>query len=247
MTTFVNEYVKGCGKCQQNKINRRPWKGPLMPIVGSQDPRPFRQISMDLLTDLPPTEEGYDTLLVVVDHGLSKGLVLCPTRKTVTSTGTAELLSDNVFRRYGLAQSIISDRDPHFASATFQEWLKLLEIKSTMSTAYHPQTDGATERVMQEIQAYLSIYCIANPTDWHIAVPILEFVHNSRPHADRKQSPFEIIMGYQPPVLPESFTSTRVPSLEERMNRIQQWRKDAQLAHEIARQRMAKQIDKPLE
>jgi hypothetical protein len=202
---------------------------------------------MDLLTDLPPTEDGYDTLLVVLDHGLSKGLVLCPTRKTITSTGTAELLNDNVFRRYGLSTTIISDRDPRFASATFQEWLKLLNIKSAMSTAYHPQTDGATERVMQEIQAYLSIYCIANPTDWSTAVPILEFVHNSRPHADRKQSPFELIMGYQPPGMPEKFSSTKVPSLDERMERIKQWRHDAQLAHEIARQRMAKRIDRPLE
>ena len=247
LTTFVHEYVKGCGKCQQNKINRRPWKGPLMPIAGPQDPTPFRQISMDLLTDLPPTEESYDTLLVVVDHGLSKGLILCPTRKTVTSTGIAELLNDNVFRRYGVSQRIISDRDPRFASAVFQEWLKLLNIKSAMSTAYHPQTDGATERVMQEIQAYLSIHCIANPTDWHTAVPILEFVHNSRPHAGRKQSPFELIMGYQPPGLPEQFSSTKIPSLEERMELIRQWRKDAQLAHEIARQKMANRIDKPLE
>ena len=98
MTTFINEYVKGCGKCQQNKINRRPWKGPLMPIPGPADPRPFAQISMDLMTDLPPSEEGYDTLLVVMDHGLTEGLVLIPTRKTLTLTDTAELLNDNVFK-----------------------------------------------------------------------------------------------------------------------------------------------------
>jgi len=247
MTTFVNEYVKGCGKCQQNKINRRPWKGPLMPIAGPTDPRPFAQISMDLLTDLPPSEDGYDTLLVVLDHGQTKGLVLIPTRKTVTSTGTAGLLNDNVFRRFGLPETIISDRDPRFASAVFQEWLKLLNIKSAMSTAYHPQSDGATERVMQEIQAYLSIYCIANPTDWPSAIPILEFVHNSRPHADRKQSPFELIMGYQPKGIPETLHPTKVPSLEERMERITEWRKDAQLAHEIARQRMAIRFKVPLE
>jgi len=102
--------------------------------------------------------DGYDTLLVVVDHGLSKALVLIPTTKKVTSTGIAELLQDNVYKWYGLSDSIISDRDPRFASQTFQEYLKILGIQSKMSTAYHPQTDGATERVMQEIQAYLSIY-----------------------------------------------------------------------------------------
>jgi hypothetical protein len=116
-----------------------------------------------------------------------------------------------------------------------------------MSTAYHPQTDGATERVMQEIQAYLSIYCLSNPTEWIESIPLLEFVHNSRPHADRKQSPFEIIMGYQPQGIPQNFSPSKVPSLEERFERITQWRKDAQDAHEIARKRMAQRIDKPLE
>jgi len=217
MTNYVKEYVKGCNICQQNKINCQPWKGLLKPIPGPIDPRPFAQISMDLLTDLPPSEDGYDTLLVVVDHGLSKGLVLSPTNKKVTSTGVAELLRDNVFKRFGLADTIISDRDPRFASQVFQEWLKLMNIKSTMSTAYHPQTDGATERTMQEIQAYLSIYCIGNPTDWPNAIATLEFVHNSKPHADRKKSPFELIMGYQPHATPQTTLSSKLPNLEGRL------------------------------
>ena len=167
--------------------------------------------------------------------------------RSLWETVSPELLNDNVFRRYGLPQTIISDCDPRFTSAVFQEWLKLLNIKPAMSTAYHPQSDGATERVMQEIQAYLSIYCIANPMDWPSAISTLEFVHDSRPHADRKQSPFELIMGYQPSGIPNELILTKVPSLEEQMERIAQWRKDAQTAHEIARQRMAKQIDVPLE
>jgi hypothetical protein len=92
---------------------------------------------------------------------------------------------------------------------------------------------------MQEIQAYLSIYCLSNPTEWIESIPLLEFIHNSRPHVDRKQSPFEIIMGYQPQGIPQSFSPSKVPSLEERFERITQWRKDAQDAHEIARKRMA--------
>jgi hypothetical protein len=246
MAGYVKEYVKGCAKCQQFKINRKPWNGPLQPISGPIDSRPFAQISMDLMTNLPPTDEGLDTLLVVVDHGLSKGLILVPTRKTATSHEIARLLQDNVFQRFGLPKTIISDRDPRFASIVFQEWLKLMKIKSAMSTAYHPQTDGATERVMQEIQAYLSIYCIANPSDWINSISLLEFVHNSRPHADRKQSPFELIMGFQPSALPQNLLSTKVPNLEERLNRLYQWRKDAQLAHEIARTRMKNRISKPL-
>jgi transposase InsO family protein len=116
---------------------------------------------MDLITDLPPVE-GYDSILVVVDRGLLKGVILCPYAKMITWEGTATLLHDNLFKRFGLLDEIISDRDPRFATHAFQELLKLLNIKSNLTTAYHPQSDGATERVNQEIEVYLSIYCMSH-------------------------------------------------------------------------------------
>ena len=70
-------------------------------------------------------------------------------------------------------------------SKSFKELLKLLGIKSAFSTAYHPQTDGTTERVNQEIEAYLLIYCSSHPEDWLNAISILEFTHNNRRHANR--------------------------------------------------------------
>ena len=115
----------------------------------------------------------------MVDHGLMKGVILTPTNETFNSEQTALLLHDNLFRRFGLPDKLISDRDPCFASKAFQELLKLLGIESAMSTAYHPQTDGATERVNQEIKAYLAIYCAQFPEDWPKALPTLEFTHNS--------------------------------------------------------------------
>src|ERR1700678_1847358 len=120
---------------------------------------------MDLITDLPPVE-GYDSILVMVDRGLLKGVILCPCAKTLTWERAATLLRDNLFKRFGLPDKILSDRDPRFAAHTFQELLKLLNIKLNLTTAYHPQSDGATERVNQEIEAYLAIYCTAHPTEW---------------------------------------------------------------------------------
>jgi transposase InsO family protein len=116
---------------------------------------------MDFITDLPLVK-GFDSILVVVE-GLSKGVILIPCNKTITAEGTAKLLLDNLYKRFGLPDKIISDRDPRFASRTFLELLKLLGITSALSTAFHPQTDGTTERVNQEIEAYLSIYCTAHP------------------------------------------------------------------------------------
>ena len=90
---------------------------------------------MDLLL-----AEGYDSILVVVDQGLSKGVILVPCKKSITSEDTAQLLLENLYKRFGLPDKFISDRGPQFASKAFLELLKLLRIKSTLSTAYHPQT-----------------------------------------------------------------------------------------------------------
>ena len=110
-----------------------------------------------------------------------------------------------------------------------------------MSTAFHPQTDGTTERYNQEIELYLLIYCISNPSDWPSAIPILEFTHNSRQHADRKQSPFELLYGYTPPAIPLAFEA-HTPTMQERFQYMERWRQDALTAHEFARQRMAQRI-----
>jgi transposase InsO family protein len=138
---------------------------------------------MDLITDLP-LSNNFDSILVVVNQGLSKEVILCPCTKTITSDGVAQLLFDNLFKRFGLPNKIISDRGPQFAARAFKELLKLLGITLSLTTAYHPQSDGATERVNQEIEAYLSIYCISNPENWSNTLSTLEFTHNNRRHAD---------------------------------------------------------------
>ena len=116
--------------------------------------------------------------------------------------------------------------------------LKLLGIKSALSTAYHPQTDGTTEWVNQEIEAYLSIYCASHPEEWTQALPTLEFTHNNRQHADRQQTPFELMFGESPIAIPLTFKSTKYPTVENKMKTLQQNREEALAAHELARSRM---------
>jgi len=179
LRSFVKNFVKGCAICQQFKINRNPTKPSLMPIPGPNSSRPFSQCSMDLITDLP-ISNGYDSVMVVVDHGLTKGVILVPTTKKQTADDTAQILLDNLYKRFGLPDKFISDRGPQFAAKAFRELLKLLGIKSSLSTAYHPQSDGATERVNQEIEAYVAIYCSTHPETWAKMLPALEFTHNNR-------------------------------------------------------------------
>ena len=170
---------------------------------------------MDFITDLP-TSQNYDSILVMVDQGLSKGVILIPCNKTITAEETAEILLNNLYKRFGLPDKIISNRGPQFASKAFIELLKLLGIKSALSTAFHPQTDGTTERVNQEIEAYLSIYCTSHPEEWVNALATLEFTHNNRCHADRLKTPFELMFGDSPIAIPLSFENTKFPTIEDK-------------------------------
>jgi hypothetical protein len=196
---------------------------------------------MDLITDLPPVD-GCDSILVVVDRGHTKGAILIPTTKTLSADGAGQLLLDNLYKRFGLPDEMLSDRGPQFAAKAFRELLKLLGIKSNLTTAYHPQTDGATERVNQEIEAYLSIYCSMHPEEWKNSLSTLEFTHNNRRHADRTKTSFELMHGEAPVAIPTSFENTRFPAVEERIKDLVTAREEALAAHELARSRMADRI-----
>jgi hypothetical protein len=110
-----------------------------------------------------------------------------------------------------------------------------------MTTAFHPQANGGTERVNREIQLYLSIYCINAPETWPQTLKLAEFTYNNRPHADRSQSPFELMYGTSPKALPDVFYR-QTPTTDERIQRLNQWRQDALIAHEYARKKMKDRI-----
>ena len=113
---------------------------------------------MDFITDLP-ISDGFDSIFIMVDQGLTKGVILMPCNKTITAAETADLYIKNVFTHYGLPDTMISDRGPQFASHIFKGITASLQIKHKMSTAFHPQTDGQMEHYNAELEAYLRIFC----------------------------------------------------------------------------------------
>ena len=211
-----------------------------MPIKGSTTRCPFAQISYDFITDLL-ISNSFDSLMVMVDHGPSKGVILCPCHKTIDATGTVELLIQNVHQRFDLPDKGISNKGPQFASKVFIEMGCLLEIELAMSTAYHPQTDGATKRSNQEIEAYLAIFCANNPEKWSWLIPIMEFSYNQKSHATQTKSPFYLIMGSDPKAIPTAFPSTNVPEAEEWIQNLQKAWDKVIAANELARQKMLEQ------
>ena len=183
--------------------------------------------------------DGCNSLLVMVDQGLSKGVILCPTAKTVDMDGIGDLLHENLYKRFGLPDKMLSDRGPQFAAKAFRAMLKRLGITSVLSTAYHPQTDGTTERINQEIETYLAIYCHSHPETWKRSISTLEFTHNNRRHADRPKTPFELMMGESPKAIPEVFENTKFPSIDEKIKQMKIDREEALAAHELARSQIA--------
>lgn len=143
MSMQIKKYVKGCATCQQNKVITHPTNPPLMPIESKAE-RPFAQISLDMITHLPESD-GHNSILTVVDHGLTKGVIFAPCSDTLDAEGAALLYFSNVYRRFGLPDNAISDRGPQFASKFMKALCELLGVKQSLSTAYHPQTDGQTE------------------------------------------------------------------------------------------------------
>ena len=200
--------------------------------------RPFQQISCNLITDLPISLD-FDSLLVVVDHGLTKGVILCPMKKSITAKGIASLFFHKVFLRFGLFDKVISDRGPQFASAFTCELRKLLHYDLSLSTAYHLQSDGETKRVNQEIETYLQIFCGNNPASWSESIAHTEFTHNHRPHSITNQSPFYLMMGYEPRALPSVIADTSIPAVESCLKTLSAARNEALAAHKLAQQVMS--------
>ena len=175
-------------------------------------PIPFSSILVDLIMGLPDSH-GFDSVMVVVDHGLTKGVIYCPCTKNIDATGVAQLFFTHVFPRFSLHSKVISDRGPQFASAFAQELAHLLQYDVALSTTYHPQTDGETKQVNQELETYLRLFTLNKPKEWSTFLPMAEFTHNSATHSVTQRTPFSLMMGYKPWAYPP-LGKTFLPNLE---------------------------------
>ncbi|MCO5570945.1 hypothetical protein L7F22_024675 [Adiantum nelumboides] len=155
--------------------------------------RPWDVISMDFIVDLPESH-GFTMIFVAVDY-FSKQAHFIPAKPPLTTYQTARLFFKNVFKSHGLPLAIVSDRDGRFLSDMWQELFKLLGTQLRFSSAYHPQTDGQTERINQGIEDYIRSYVQADQKDWADFLEVLEFQYNSSVHTGTGYAPFELATG----------------------------------------------------
>lgn len=151
---------------------------------------------MDLIEGLPKSD-GYDCILVVVDR-LTKMALFIPTSRDLTAESLASLYLEHVFSKHGIPQSVISDRGSEFTSRFWRSFTKLLGIELCFSTAYHPESDGQTERTNQSLEQYLRMYLNYKQDDWVRLLPLAEFAYNNMPHSATTVSPFFANKGYHP-------------------------------------------------
>ncbi|GJW37543.1 putative reverse transcriptase domain-containing protein [Tanacetum coccineum] len=151
-------------------------------------------ITMDFVTKLPKSSQGYDTIWVIVDR-LTKSAIFIPMKETDPLEKLARMYLKEVVTRHGIPVSIICDRDPRFASNFWRSLQKALGTSLDMSTAYHPQTDGQSERTIQTLEDMLRACVIDFGNGWVKHLPLVEFSYNNSYHASIKAAPFEALYG----------------------------------------------------
>ncbi|UTT89144.1 hypothetical protein NDA17_005448 [Ustilago hordei] len=168
--------------------------------------RPWGSISLDFIKGLPPSKKydskTYDSILVIVDR-LTKFAILAPTHKTVTAKQTAVLLYGHMVRLFGYPDHMVLDQGRQFISGAWKAFAEQMGVKHSLSTAYHPQTDGQTERVNQVIEQYLRMYCNYEQDDWVNLLDTAAFVYNNTVHNSIGVSPFFACYGWNPKAHPD--------------------------------------------
>lgn len=194
LKSAVEDFVRQCQICQQAKHEHVKPAGKLQPLPVPL--KPWQDITMDFVEGLPKSD-GFEVIMVVVDR-LTKFAHFVPLKHPFTAAQVAQALWDHVIKLHGVPLTIVSDRDRIFTSSIWRELLSTGGTKLLYSTAYHPQTDGQTERVNQCLEMYLRTAVHETPTKWRRWLPAAEFWYNSSHHASLSCSPFKALYGHEP-------------------------------------------------
>lgn len=228
LTQDVRRFVRNCNVCGKSKIWREQKQGLLKPL-----PIPIQiwtELSIDFITGLAPSIE-YTNIMVVTDR-LSKSIIAVPMKKT-RAIDVAQKLLEQVFQHHGLPAAIVSDRGSQFVSMLWAEVCRLLNIMRRLSTAFHPETDGATERANQELETYLRIFTTFEQEDWALHLPIAMMALNNRVTQSTGMSAFFMTHGFHHSVMdftiPEEAGSSLSPA-EKGRKLVEQWRHTADIA-----------------
>jgi transposase InsO family protein len=211
MSRYIGKYVSTCDMCMRTKSRRQLPIGELHPLPIPDTP--WDTVSVDFIVELPQSN-GHDAIMVVVDS-VTKRAHFIPTVTTVTAGGTANLYVQHSWKHHDLPRRVVSDRGPQFVAEFTRELYRLLGIKLAATTAYHPQGDGQTKRVNQELEQYLRLFVNQRQDDWDGLLPLAEFQYNNHVHSSTQHTPFLLDTGRSPRM---GFEPNQRPSRLETVN-----------------------------
>ncbi|QRW08587.1 Retrotransposable element Tf2 protein [Ceratobasidium sp. AG-Ba] len=192
MKQQVNRFVETCEICQRSKGHKQ--YAPQKPLPIPQ--KPWEDIAYDFIVKLPESQ-GMDSILVVIDR-FSRQAHFIPCLESTNAEGVADLFIKEVWKLHGLPKTTVSDRGPTFNSQFLKALYAKLGINPKFSTAFHPETDGITERTNQWLEGFLRSFCNYRQDDWVRWLPIAEFCHNNQVNSATGKTAFETIYGLHP-------------------------------------------------
>jgi transposase InsO family protein len=227
MRQDVEEYVLTCPVCQRNAAPRHKPYGKLQPLP--QPSRPWKEISMDLITQLPISlrrTEEYDAILTIVDR-YTKMAVFLPVTNDIGAADLAEVLHTEVELRFGAPSGIVSDRDSRITSKFWAEICYHSLIKRRLSTAFHPQTDGQTEILNRIVETYLRAFTNLEQMNWAKLLPTAAFAYNNSLNHTLRMSPFRAMYGYDPEFhvdVADDVPKGEIPAAKDRIKKLHELR-----------------------
>ncbi|GJS85011.1 putative reverse transcriptase domain-containing protein [Tanacetum coccineum] len=192
MKRDIAEYVSRCLTCSKTKSEHQKPSGFLQQLEIPE--WKWEKITMDFVTKLPKSSNGHDMIWVVVDR-LTKSAYFLPIREDYKMEKLAKIYTNEIVARHGVPVLIISNRDGRFMSHLWQAFQEELGTRLDMSTAYHPQTDGQSERTIQTLEDMLRACVIDFGGSWDTHLPLIEFSYNNSYYTSIKCAPFEALYG----------------------------------------------------
>ncbi|XP_043113873.1 uncharacterized protein LOC122358155 [Puntigrus tetrazona] len=208
MASDVRQFVLACSVCAQNKTSNQSPVGLLQPLPIPS--RPWSHLALDFVSGLPPSR-GNTVILTVVDR-FSKAAHFIPLPKLPSAKETAQVVVDHAFRIHGLPVDVVSDRGPQFVSRFWKEFCRQIGASTSLSSGFHPQTNGQSERANQDLERALRCMASHSPSSWSQQLPWVEYSHNSLPVASTGMSPFNVLW-----VINHPFSPLRNPRLRSRL------------------------------
>ncbi|KAL0157229.1 hypothetical protein M9458_048475, partial [Cirrhinus mrigala] len=215
MSQQIITFVKECVTCNQTKSQHQRPAGLLQPLPIPE--RPWSHLAVDFITDLPPS--NHNTVIFTIIDRFSKACRLIPLPKLPTAWETAQALLNQVFRFYGLPEDIVSDRGPQFTLRVWKALWSQLNVNISLTSGYHPQSNGQVERLNQELSRFLRAYCHLHQNDWSDYLLWAEYAQNSLKKPSTQLTPFQCVLGFQPPLFPWSGEPTNLPAVDTWLQR----------------------------